>query len=69
MFSNTFAGTAPDSAPAFVIAQTVGGVLAWLAIRVLYPDVTPADAADVVLPHADVDHAHGNQLVVEGASR
>jgi glycerol uptake facilitator-like aquaporin len=53
MFSNTFAGIAPASAPGFILAQLAGGVVAIAAIRVLYPDVTPADAADVVLPHAD----------------
>ena len=53
MFSNTFAGIAPASAPGFIVAQLVGGVVAIAAIRVLYPDVTLADAADVVLPHGD----------------
>jgi Major intrinsic protein len=51
MFSNTFAGIAPASVPAFIAAQLVGGACAVLAIRALYPDVTPAEAADVVLPH------------------
>ena len=51
MFSDTFAGIAPASAPAFVIAQVVGGVLAVLAVRTLYPDITPAEAADAVMPH------------------
>jgi hypothetical protein len=37
--------------PAFVIAQLVGGACAVLAIRVLYPDVTPAGVAEVVIPH------------------
>lgn len=55
MFSNTFAGIAPASAPAYVIAQTIGGALAIIAIRSLYPDVTPADAAAVVVPHGDGD--------------
>jgi glycerol uptake facilitator-like aquaporin len=51
MFSNTFAGIAPASAPGYVIAQLVGGAVAIGVIRVLYPDVTPGDAAEVVLPH------------------
>lgn len=50
MFSDTFAGIAPASVPGFVVAQAVGGLLAIVAIRVLYPDVSPADAADVVVP-------------------
>ena len=51
MFSNTFAGIAPASVPAYVIAQAVGGVAAVLVLLALYPDVTPADAATVLLPH------------------
>ena len=39
MFSDTFAGIAPASVPAFVAAQLVGGALAYAAVRVLYPDV------------------------------
>ena len=53
MFSDTFAGIAPASVPAFVVAQLVGGVVAVAVIRTLYPDVTPAEAADVVVPHDD----------------
>ncbi len=56
MFSNTFAGIAPASAPAFIIAQTIGGALAIVAVRSLYPDVTPADAATVVVPHQEPTH-------------
>jgi arsenate reductase len=52
MFSNTFAGIAPASAPGFVIGQALGGGLALVIIRMLYPGITPAAAADVVLPHA-----------------
>jgi glycerol uptake facilitator-like aquaporin len=51
IFSNTFAGIAPASVPGFVAAQLVGGACAILAVRVLFPDVTPAEAAQVVLPH------------------
>lgn len=51
MFSNTFAGIAPSSVPAFILAQLLGGAGAILAIRVLYPDVTPAEAAEILLPH------------------
>jgi len=51
MFSDTFAGIAPASVPGFVAAQLVGGLCAIAIIRTLYPDVTPAEAADVVLPH------------------
>jgi arsenate reductase len=53
MFSNTFAGIAPASVPGFVVAQALGGCLAILAIRTLYPRVTPADGSAVVVPHSE----------------
>lgn len=49
--SNTFAGIAPASVPGFVAAQIVGGACAVLAVYALYPDVTPSEAAEVVVPH------------------
>ena len=51
MFSDTFAGIAPASVPGFIGAQLVGGACAILVLRVLYPDVTAAEAQDVILPH------------------
>jgi glycerol uptake facilitator-like aquaporin len=51
MFSDTFAGIAPASVPAFIAAQIVGGALAVVIIRALYPRITPAQAADIVVPH------------------
>lgn len=54
MFSDTFAGIAPASAPAFIGAQIVGAVVAIGAIRVLYPDVTPEEAAEVIVPRETV---------------
>ena len=51
MFSDTFAGIAPSSVPAFIAAQIVGGILAVGVIKVLYPAITPADAADIIVPH------------------
>ena len=53
MFSDSFAGIAPASAPAYVVAQLVGGALALALIRALYPDVTPQVAAEVVVPHPE----------------
>jgi glycerol uptake facilitator-like aquaporin len=50
MFSDTFAGIEAASVPGFVLAQGVGGVVAVVVVRVLYPDVGRA-AADVVVPH------------------
>jgi len=51
MFSNTFAGIAPASAPSFIAAQVIGGVLAAGIIWTLYPGVTGAGAAEVIVPH------------------
>jgi glycerol uptake facilitator-like aquaporin len=53
MFSDTFAGIAPASVPAFVLAQLVGGVVAIVVIRTLYPDITPDEAAEIMLPHGE----------------
>jgi arsenate reductase len=50
MFSDTFAGIAPSSAPSFIGAQVVGGILAIGLIKVLYPGITGAAAADVAVP-------------------
>ena len=51
IFSNTFAGIAPSSVPGFIAAQLVGGACALAAIRSLYPDITPEEAAEAVQPH------------------
>lgn len=51
MFSNTFAGIAPSSAPSYISAQIVGGLVAFGLIRALYPGITKADAADIIEPH------------------
>src|SRR4051794_33980159 len=51
MFSDTFAGIAPASVPGFISAQLVGGAVALVVIRALYPDVGPSAAAEVVVPH------------------
>jgi len=51
MFSDTFAGIAPASVPAFIAAEIIGGALAVLVIRALYPRLTPAHAADIIVPH------------------
>ena len=51
MFSNSFAGIAPAAVPAYIVAEALGGAFAVLVLRALYPDVTPADAATVLVPH------------------
>jgi glycerol uptake facilitator-like aquaporin len=57
MFSDTFAGIAPASAPAFIAAQIVGGALAVVVIRALYPRLTAAQAASIVVPHGTAQDA------------
>ena len=37
MLSDTFAGISPDSVPAFVLCQIIGGALGYLTARTLYP--------------------------------
>ena len=54
-FSDTFAGIAPASVPAFIAAQLVGGAVAIGLIRTLYPGMTPEDAGEVMLPHGAVE--------------
>lgn len=61
MFSNTFAGIAPASVPGYIAAQLVGCVCAILAVRVLYPDLTPDEAAEAVMPH--------HQELIDGPAR
>ncbi len=55
MFSNSFAGIAPSSAPSFIGAQAVGGLVAIAAIKALYPRITEAEAADEVVPDRSLD--------------
>ena len=50
MFSSSFAGIAPSSVPGFIGAQVIGGIAGVAIIRALYPGVTPAEAAEVVVP-------------------
>jgi glycerol uptake facilitator-like aquaporin len=53
VFSNTFAGIAPSSVPGYIAAQIAGGFVAIALLRVLYPDVTPEEAEEVMLPHGE----------------
>ncbi len=49
MFSDTFAGIRPSSAPGFIAAQLVGAVLAYGLIRFLFPAL---DATTAIVPHS-----------------
>ncbi|MGH3158067.1 MAG: MIP/aquaporin family protein [Streptosporangiaceae bacterium] len=51
MLSDSFAGIAPSSVPAYIAAEVIGGALAVVVVRALYPGVTPAQAADIIVPH------------------
>jgi len=46
--TDTFAGIAPPSAPAFILAQLLGGALGYFLVRFLYPSIasSAADFAD-----------------------
>ena len=51
-FSNTFAGIAPKSMPAFVAFELVGAAIAIALVRYLYPDVR-STADEVIVPALD----------------
>jgi arsenate reductase len=53
MFSNSFAGIRPSSAPAFVVVQIVATLFAVALIRFLHPDIAGRDnaAGEIVVPH------------------
>jgi glycerol uptake facilitator-like aquaporin len=63
MFSDTFAGIAPSSVPPFIAAQVLGGILAAGVIGALYPAITPAEAADIIVPH----HEHAGRAPARAA--
>ncbi|HEX3615575.1 MAG TPA: MIP/aquaporin family protein [Solirubrobacteraceae bacterium] len=52
IFSDSFAGIAPASAPAFIAAQLIGGGLGLLAVRLLYPtqETQPDEHSSLRLP-------------------
>jgi glycerol uptake facilitator-like aquaporin len=55
MFSNSFAGIAPSSAPLFVVAEVVGGVVGFALVKTIYPGLSARDASRVTdaLPSGD----------------
>ena len=67
MFSDSFAGIAPSSVPLFIAAQITGGILAIGVIKALYPAITPADAADIIVPHNSAGRAP-SRAAHDGAS-
>jgi glycerol uptake facilitator-like aquaporin len=67
MFSDTFAGIAPSSAPSFIAAQIIGGLVALVVIKALYPHITAAQAAEIVVPHQQ-DQAVTARAAHDGAA-
>ena len=55
MFSDSFAGIAPNSAPGFIVAQIIGALVGLALTVVLYPDAAQR-ADDVVVPHPHAPH-------------
>jgi arsenate reductase len=67
MFSDTFAGIAPASVPSFIAAQIIGGVLAVVVILALYPRLSPAEAAEIIVPHHEGPADPAAHAVADGA--
>ena len=56
IFSDTFAGIAPSSAPGYIAAQLIGGAVGFALVRLFYPDLSPAEASAAIVPNeATVD--------------
>lgn len=49
--SNSFAGIGPSSAPGYIAAQLLGGAIALLLVRVLYPDLPAEQGPDPVVAY------------------
>ena len=52
VFSDTFAGIAPTSVPAFVLAQAIGAAIGLALVLALYPDLTTPDGAAAAADNA-----------------
>lgn len=50
IFSDSFAGIAPASAPGYVLAQVLGGAVGFALVRLLHPDLTGQAASPAVVP-------------------
>ena len=57
VFSDTFAGIDPASAPGFILAQVVGAAVGVALVAYLYPHVGE-NAGDVVVPRSHHDDGH-----------
>ena len=61
MFSNTFAGIAPGSAPGFIAAQIIGALAGLALVAALYPGIAK-QADDVVVPHPHATYELSTKL-------
>jgi glycerol uptake facilitator-like aquaporin len=68
MFSDTFAGIAPSSAPTFIAAQVVGGILAVGLVKVLYPGLARTEAETIVVPNSGTAAAQLGAMASDGAA-
>jgi len=66
MFSDTFAGIAPASVPAYIVVQLVGGVVALGLIAILYPGLSAAEASETAL--APICVSERTRLAAENAA-
>jgi len=66
MFSDTFAGIAPTSAPGYLAAQLVGGLVGFALVRLFYPNLSPTEASAAVLPHPAATTPHDTTALVDG---
>jgi glycerol uptake facilitator-like aquaporin len=64
-FTNTFAGIAPSSVPAFGAFELVGGIVAVALVAYLYPDLRSV-ADDIIVPHPEsIDSPNGDRSAGE----
>ncbi|MGC8480675.1 MAG: aquaporin [Acidimicrobiales bacterium] len=68
MFTSSFAGIAPASAPSFIGAQILGGALALVVIRTLFRSLSPLQASEVLLAHDEVPSPATNVAVTSQVS-
>ena len=54
--------------PSFIAAEIVGGALAIGVIKMLYPGITPAQAADIIFPHQDRAETASARAAHDGAA-
>ena len=69
MFSDTFAGIAPSSAPGYISAQLIGGAVGFVLVRLFYPDLGSAEGSTAILPNeatAEADRESSRSTIRNG---